>query len=148
MGGDKKKSFEERIEDLNAFKEKHGHVHVTAKQDKSLGAFCRNIRFARRGTGGSTMTITEDRIKVLDKLGFDWEVKTKAKSFDERIKVLKAFKAKHGHVRVSRKHDNSLYGFCKHMRSARRGKGTMTISDNRIKALDELGFDWGHQEIK
>ena len=40
----------------------------------------------------------------------------------------------------------SLAVFCKDTRSARRGKGTGSITDNRIKALDELGFDWGDKK--
>ena len=109
------KSFEERLEELTAFKVKHGHhVRVTMKQDKkSLHSFCKNMRCARRGTG--RMSITEDRIKALDELGFDWGDKNK--SFEERIEELKAFKAKHGHVRVSTvKQDKSLGKFCANMR--------------------------------
>ena len=69
------------------------------------------------------------------------------KSFEERIDTLKAFKAKHGHVRVTAKQDKSLAKFCDNMKSARRRtrKGTV-INDDRIKALDELGFDWGQQK--
>jgi len=132
------KSFDERIEELKVFKEKHGHVRFTMEQNKSLLLFCRNMRAARRGTG--KMTITEDRIKALDELGFEWEVKNN--SFDECIEELKAFKAKHGHVRVTVKHEKSLHRFCKNMRSARRGTGKMIITEDRIKALDELGFEW------
>jgi len=137
-----KKSFEERIEKLTSFKAKHEHVHVTAKHDKSLGSFCREMRCARRARGnGRRKVMTEDRIKALDELGFDWG--DKKKSFEERIEELKAFKAKHGHVHVTLKHGKSLYGFCNHVRCAHRGKGTsMTITEDRIKALDELGFDW------
>ena len=65
------KSFEERIEDLQSFKEKHGHVRVTVTHDKSLGAFCKNMRTARHETGTSRTAITEDRIKALDELGFE-----------------------------------------------------------------------------
>jgi len=175
---DKNKSFEERIEELKAFKEKHGHVCVPEKHDKSLANFCKNMRSARRGTKpGKVITevrvtvkhdkslallctnmrgarrgtrtgpvITEDRIKALDELGFAWD---KNKSFEERIEDLKAFKEKHGHIRVTEKHDKSLSNFCKNMRSARRGtKQGKVITEDRIKALDELGFEWGHQEIK
>jgi len=142
----KASSVEERIEELKAFKEKHGHVHVTVKHDKSLGMFCKNMRSARRGTKKGAV-ITEDRIKALDELGFDWGGKTKNKSFEERIEELKVFKAKHGHVHVTLKHDKSLGRFCQNVRSARRGKGgRMAITDNRIKALDELGFDWGDKK--
>ena len=150
----RKKSFEQRIEELKAFKEKHGHVRVTEKHDQSLGSFCREMRYARREKGNRTGTsrtvITEDRIKALDKLGFDWGDKTKTrtrtKSSENRIEEMKTFKAKHGHVRVSRKQDKSLYSFCDNMRSARRGTGTATITEDVMKALDELGFDWGDKQ--
>jgi len=134
----KEKTFEECIEELKAFKEKHGHVRVTAKQDKSLAYFCRNMRCARRGKG--SLTITEDRIRALDELGFAWGIKNAL--VEDRIEELKTFKAKHGHVRVPVKQDKSLANFCANMRSARRGKGSMTITEDRIKALDEIGFEW------
>jgi len=60
------------------------------------------------------------------------------------IEELKAFKKKHGHVRVTGKHDKGLASFCLVMRSARRGTRTRTvINEDRVKALDELGFYWG-----
>jgi len=46
-------------------------VRVTGKEDQNLARFCGNIRYARRNPG-TGMTITEDRIKALDELGFDW----------------------------------------------------------------------------
>ena len=57
------------------------------------------------------------------------------KSFEERLEELKAFKTKHGHVRVTAKHDKILHSFCAKMRSAPRGAGIMTITEDRIKAL-------------
>jgi len=139
--GGERKSMEERIEELKAFKAKHGHVRVTAKQDKSLHGFCEKMRCTRRGSR-TTMALTEVRIKVLDDLGFDW--RGKKKSFEERIEELKAFEEKHGNGRVTVKLDKSLYGFCRAMRTARRGKGSAKtlFTEDRIKALDELGFDW------
>jgi len=101
------------------------------------------MRSARRGTRKGAV-ITEDRVKALDELGFPW-VGMKM-TFEERLEELTSFKAKHGHVRVTLTHDKSLGRFCRNMRSARRGKGTGSITDNRIKALDELGFDWGDKK--
>ena len=66
-----RKSFEERIEELEAFKAKHGHVRVTLKQDKSLANFCDDMRCVRRGTA-KRRVIAEDRMKALDELGFKW----------------------------------------------------------------------------
>jgi len=148
---DKKKSFEKRIEELQTFKAKHGHVRVTRKHDKSLYGFCSNTRCARHGTRTGDV-ITEDRIKALDELGFTWEDKRrpvwrdKNKSFEGRIEELKAFKEKHGHVRVTGKEDQNIASFCGNIISAHRNPGTgMTITEDRIKALDELGFD-GHPQ--
>jgi len=94
------------------------------------------------------MTMTDDRMKAFVELGFAGGGGGKSKSgfktssFEERVEELKSFKKKHGHARVTLKHDNSLAKFCTHMRAARRGKGTMTITHDIIKALDELGFEW------
>ena len=89
----------------------------------------------------------EDRIKALDELGLEWDVKYTW--FEKRIEELNAFKSKHGHVRVTLKQDKSLGTFCNDIRSARGRNGTgHLINDDLIKALDELGFEWGRQGIK
>jgi len=64
------------------------------------------------------------------------------------IEELKAFKKKHGHVRVTGKHDKGLASFCSNTRSARRGTGASVINEDRIKALNELGFAWGGGQDK
>ena len=84
-GEDKEKSFQERLEALTSFKDEHGHVNVTGKQDKSLSDFCKNMRFRRRGTRKGSV-LTADRIKGLDDLGFDWEVGGKRKSLEETFR--------------------------------------------------------------
>jgi len=143
------KTFEEHIEDLRAFKDKYGHVRVRRKLDNNLSRFCERTRALRRmpAVPGTGMTIAEERIKALDELGFDWEGKNN--SFKERVEELKAFKEKHGHTRVTKKHDKSLSAFCAHMRSARRNPGgARTITGDRIKALEDLGFDWGTSTIR
>ena len=67
------KSFEQRIEDLQAYKEKHGHVNVKKKsEDKSLYEFCCDIRYARNRIAQGSVALSDDRISSLDALGFDW----------------------------------------------------------------------------
>jgi len=56
-------TFEKRIEHLKSFKEKHGHVRVTMRQDEHLAVFCRSIGLARQHPG-SKMILTEERIKA------------------------------------------------------------------------------------
>ena len=72
-----RKSFQERVDELKTFKDKHGHVRVTVNHDKSLARFCANMRSDRHGrrTGNA---IAEDKIKALDEVGFRWGDKSKA----------------------------------------------------------------------
>ena len=44
--------FFDRVEELKAYKEKHGHLIVRQKEDKTLYNFCVNMRQARKGRGG------------------------------------------------------------------------------------------------
>ena len=67
------RSFDERIEDLEEYKQTHGHVNVKAHEDNSLGQFCANVRYARKKVvKDGTRKLTEERIARLDALGFEW----------------------------------------------------------------------------
>jgi hypothetical protein len=147
--GQKKKknyiNFNDRCEDLKAYKEKNGHLSVREKDDKSLYYWCRNIRSARRGTG--TMKLTADGIAALDAIGFDWKSETtrtreKGISFIDRVKALRQYKEKTGHLNVTIEDNKSLYFWCTHIRQARKGNGTMKLTADQIAALDAIGFDW------
>ena len=70
------KSFAQRIEDLRNYKEKHGHVKVKQKEDRSLYQFCNNIRQARNYPEKSALSLTDDSIATLDALGFDWKMRS------------------------------------------------------------------------
>jgi hypothetical protein len=63
-------SFNDRVEQLKAYKAQHGHLKVKRREDASLGSFCHNIRNARNGK--NKMAITSDHIAALDAIGFDW----------------------------------------------------------------------------
>ena len=78
----------------------------------------------------------------MDDIGFDWNVK---KEFVERIKDLKALKAERGHLRVPRNVNKSLLQFCICVRYTRRypEKAVLIkLTEQRIKDLDGIGFDW------
>ena len=105
------KLFKQRVEDLQAYKEKHGHVNVKNSEDKSLCGFCRQIRHARKNPEKSNMLINDERIASLDALGFDWKVKERVeKLFAQRIEDSK-LQEKYGHVNVIPKKE-SLYDSC------------------------------------
>ena len=74
-GSNKKQiTFEQRLEDLEAYKEEHGHINVKESEDKSLYGFCKHIRNARNHPGKSKTLINEERIASLDALGFKWSI--------------------------------------------------------------------------
>ena len=65
-------------------------------------------------------------------------------AFAQRLNDLRTYKRKHGHVNVRKIEDQSLYDFCKSMRYARNNpeKRRMTLTNDRISSLDDLGFNW------
>ena len=65
--------FIDRLEDLKAYKEKNGHLHVREKDNKSLYIWCSKIRCARRNPESSKRKVTADQIAALDAIGFDWK---------------------------------------------------------------------------
>merc|ERR1712008_380702 len=55
------KSFEERIEDLKAYKEKHGHLNVGRNEDKSLAGWCQNMRYGCKNPENPNIKLDEKR---------------------------------------------------------------------------------------
>ena len=81
-------SFDDRVKDLQAFKEEHGHCNVTiSKSDKyikyhSLGVWCSNIRqtykkIKHEQTPPNTRKLSDANIQRLDALGFKWSLHEK-----------------------------------------------------------------------
>jgi hypothetical protein len=133
--------FIDRLEDLKAYKEKHGHLNVSKEDEKSLYHWCNNIKQARRGTGN--MNLTADGIVALDAIGFDWRGETSShKSFQDRVNALSEYKEINGHLNVTIEDNKSLKDWCANIRSARKGKLGLRLTADRIAALDAIGFDW------
>ena len=88
-----KKTFDQRIADLEEYKRTHGHVNVTPTEDFSLGHFCLNIRYARKVTikaGGvgkakGVRKVTDERVAWLDALGFQWNVGAEAQTYTTEV---------------------------------------------------------------
>ena len=81
--------------------------------------------------------------------------KKKRQDFFERVAELKSFKEKHGHMNPAcRGVTRSLHLFCRNTRQARRDmiagkKGDRRVlNDDRIAALDAIGFDWRNDDLR
>lgn len=151
----KSKSFDEWIEELKAFKARHGHCKVSRNDSNhySLGSWCHNMRGSYRITQkqiGNDI-LSKDRIIILNDIGFDWTLREprQVKSFNERLKDLREFKQTYGHTRVPTGYEKnlSLAYWCNNLRNAYKMKETgkkqyISLSQERIDALKEVGFEF------
>ena len=106
---------------------------------------CMLMGHARKNPG-TGVKLTDERIAAFDAIGFNWTSQEYVtRSFHERIKDLKEFKRTHGHLNVKLHEDNSLTQFCTHVRYSLKQcekDGTMKLTEERIKKLDDIGFKW------
>jgi len=103
------------------------------------------MREAHRKPTSTGMSITEEKTKALDELGFEWE-NVQIRSFEQCIEQLKAFKEAHGHLRVTMTLDKNLSTFCHEIARRNPTSAGRKITEERIKALDELGFGWNAKQ--
>lgn len=98
-----------RFQEFTVFKNaKYGHCDVksSAGEDRLLGIWCTKVRSSKRAIKNydkSIIKLSEDEIRCLTDLGFDWEARLVPISyalFGEHFEELKAFKTKYGHCNV------------------------------------------------
>ena len=155
----KKISFEERLEELKAYKVKHGHCNVKNKpgDHKSLGRWCSMVKCSMKNIKNNKAPVvgglSKENITRLEDIGLDWKVKQI--SFEERLEELKAYKEKHGHciVKATSGDHMSLGRWCLRVRAAM--KKVMNneapvvgglSEDSNIKRLDDIGFYWNESK--
>ena len=101
-------------------------------------------------SGAKLSTITQDRIKKFDSIGFVWD--SHASTWIKGFQDLKDFRAKHGHCNVPHNYppDPNLATWVKCQRrqyklyfSSKQSSG-MTL--DRMEALNKLGFSWKARE--
>jgi len=129
---------------LREFKREYGHCNVSRQdtQWRALTWWVPNQRTARRKG-----LLSRERIRLLDSLDFEWDRSGKGCEnawnlyWNKQYEQLKVFKQKHGHLDVPRREERykSLGWWVYNMRQMKK-KGKM--SNERIKKLDEIGFEW------
>eukprot|EP00550_Attheya_septentrionalis_P008524 CAMPEP_0198287308 /NCGR_PEP_ID=MMETSP1449-20131203/6185_1 /TAXON_ID=420275 /ORGANISM="Attheya septentrionalis, Strain CCMP2084" /LENGTH=315 /DNA_ID=CAMNT_0043985253 /DNA_START=21 /DNA_END=968 /DNA_ORIENTATION=- len=159
--------WNEKVEQLVRFKEQFGHCNVTCKrhgrssEDEEyvpLGVWVTDQRtmhrFLRQGKPSS---MTPDRIRQLDSIGFQWTaLKTQPLTFEERFEQLKEYNEAHGHLNVPQKCKDSPVGLgnfvldqrrmYKSVMSGQAAKNVKKLSEEevlaRIQQLTDIGFEW------
>lgn len=151
------KTFEDRLEDLMRYKEKHGNVNVprSGKGNSSLGVWCMNMRIAYKAKHEGKpcpIGLTDEREAKLEELGFEWTAAAaRCNTFDERIEELREFKEKYGHLHMSKrcKINPSLGQWAESVRKSykmwkqdKNYKGP--LNEERIQKFKDMGFWLGH----
>ena len=147
--------FEKRCFELEAFKEEFGHCTVPYRYtaNPSLGIWCGNMRstyFRNQKGAKTTISLSQNRIEQLEKIGFQWRVFSIDEVFEKRILELITFKEEFGHCNVPQRYQGnpSLGKWCAHIREAykRIQKGLKPLHNylpqDRIERLEEMGFKW------
>jgi hypothetical protein len=147
-----KQSFDDRFNELMAFKAKCGHCDVSQRdEDASLGKWCKDVRISYKKMQHNqkpTKKLSDEQIQRLNDAGFKWSLPKVRSDFDDRFNELMAFKAKYGHWNISQRgEDSSLGNWCKDVRRSHKKmqhnqKPRKKLSDEQIQRLNDAGFKW------
>ncbi|MBE2283810.1 MAG: helicase associated domain-containing protein [Prosthecobacter sp.] len=141
-----------RFSELVAFKEKHGHLRITKKNQLSAGLM--HWRDNQRIRFRSGVMPPEQKAR-LDALGFEWENPERLSPSMEEHNValwesmftkLLAFREAHGHCQVpqSKKSDALLGKWVQRQRYHHRKN---TLLPERRQRLEEIGFVWQSDKL-
>jgi hypothetical protein len=125
-------SWESMFAELLAYKEKCGDTNVTRRT--ILGRWVSGQRSAKRK--GS---LSEERIHKLNEVGFDWDWNFVIARWETLFGELLAYKAEHGDTNVPVNWKTGLGQWVSHQRS---DKNDGSLLEDRIRRLDEIGFEW------
>jgi len=150
-------AWDEKLDALKKFKVEHGHTNVPKNEKcKQIGRWVNNQRqFYRKRVEGETSSLTEDRIKSLEELGFVWSMKKpvsegRAKilqaQWEQRLQELQEYKQVHGDCNVPLKgKDRELSKFVMNQRyyykTILQGEKN-SLTPKRIQDLENIGFVW------
>ena len=148
-GGDADVAEEEEVEEgEGGGKVKYDSLGVWVKRQRSQ---YKNFKAGNKEKAGE---ITEERIKQLDSIGFEWSLRTGSAelSWTDCYNEVKAFKEKHGHTRVEEKSNKPLSEWIKQMRGylkkCREGGGDSGLAPEQIALLKDLELDFSLRESK
>jgi hypothetical protein len=134
---------------LLEFEVEFGHYLVPSKYsvNPKLGKWVSAQRYNYRlHQEGKPSAMTEERIRLLESIGFDWG--TNNASWNVRFCQMCQFKAQFGHCRVPSKYSaNPKLGWWvsaqrAHYKLYQEGKPS-SMTEERIRELESIGFDWG-----
>ena len=119
---------------LQHFQAREGHCRVP--QGYKEGEF--TLGTWLHGQRADKDKLSQDRLKRLEDLGFEWDVLTA--QWEEGFQHLQQFKAREGHCRVSRGHKESEFKLGTWVSVQRRNNDKLPY--DRRQRLEAVGFEW------
>ena len=149
--------WHERYEQLRNFRSVSGHCHVPTgwKENPSLAQWVKRQRYQYKlKQEGKHSTMTEEREKALENLGFVWD--SHSNYWEDRLAELEEFREKHGHCNVPTRYQENprLAIWAKVQRRQFKlfcSKGSRKLSNmtlERISRLSSLGFVFNPRIVK
>ena len=142
--------WQQKFNELLEFRLQYGHTNVPFeyKENKQLATWVYNQRvLIRKKQEGNQVHFPVEHIAALENIGFDWGLGYCSK-WDKKFAELKEFKQRYGHCNVSRRDTEyaqlRVWVTTQKFEYGKKCAGKAScISDDRIKALESIGFDWG-----
>lgn len=146
--------WQAHYEELKVFSQKYGHCIPTNRefQDKKYDDLIKWVGRQRAAYAAvcegrpfnGARSLTPARIKLLNQLGFEWKSSLQM-TWDERFLQLVDYQREHGHTRVPQ--GPGLGHWVLDQRKAYKHLGGPDYKNNylteeRVRKLDELGFEW------
>ena len=148
----RRKSWNVRYEELRAYRDIHGDCNVPThnKDNPSLGHWVNTQRKEYRiWSAGKRSTMNQERVKMLEDIGFAWNLQrhAKAQTWGARFEELQLYKEAYGHCNVPcRWKENPPLGQWVHTqrKEFRMWRDSQQTSMNhfRFVALQDIGFEW------
>ena len=145
--------WQDKLEQLKMFRENHGHCLVPHNWSKNvaLAQWVKRQRYQfKLKQEGRHSTLTAERQKILDELGFIWD--SHRAIWEERLNEIREFKERYGHCNVPSHfpENNTLSVWVKSQRRQYklffRGQPS-TMTRERIQKLSDVGFVWDPRKL-
>lgn len=160
--------WQKHYDELKEFKKEYNHCNVPARYAKNrrlgiwVSAQRQQFKLLQKLSSSEKQNVrlNEERIRLLNDLGFTWTIRSRdtlGETWNQKVRELKDFRDIHGHCNVPMFYDNNPelrswveaqrklyheYLMYTSKRSEEDNGSEPPYSDEKIRVLDELGFDW------
>ena len=133
---------------MKEYYNQHGHCNIPIKKHNdpemaALGEWVKRQRYNyKRLQQGKSSSLTNERILMLDSIGFVWQVYNK--QWESQYRSLVAYKKMRGNCNVPR-HSRTYPRLANWAKRQRRDYHSGQMSADRIEQLESIGFQWNVQ---